>query len=81
MMNWIGLDFYPVGRSTLADLQQVLEDYLPVLLRFVEKGNQLQNKLQFSWVNQEDDPEVRLTSSSRIELKIQTVDFYGFCFS
>lgn len=74
------------GGSTLADLQQALEDYLPVLLGLVENGktgfspfildecslynlswliaylycagSHLQYKLQFAWVNQEDDAEV-----------------------
>lgn len=76
-----------VGGSTLADLQQALEDYLPVLLGLVKDGkacinvtlvrmyqlfqisansvayllfagSQLQYKVQFVWVNQEDDAEV-----------------------
>ncbi|XP_031743609.1 uncharacterized protein LOC101207897 isoform X1 [Cucumis sativus] len=46
------------GGSTLADLQQALEDYLPVLLGLVKDGNQLQHKVQFAWINQEDDLEV-----------------------
>jgi len=74
------------GGSTLADLQQALEDYLPVLLGLVENGktcfslfildecslhnlfwliaylycagSHLQYKIQFAWVNQEDDAEV-----------------------
>ncbi|GAB2225448.1 hypothetical protein Droror1_Dr00006240 [Drosera rotundifolia] len=45
------------GGSTLADLQQALEDYLPVLLGLVKDGNQLQQMVQFVWVNQEDDLE------------------------
>nr|KJB53014.1 hypothetical protein B456_008G293500 [Gossypium raimondii] len=45
------------GRSTLADLHQALEDYLPVLLGLVSDGSQLQFKVQFIWVNQEDDAE------------------------
>ncbi|KAJ7975483.1 BRO1 domain containing protein [Quillaja saponaria] len=45
------------GGSTLADLQQALEDYLPVLLGLVKDGSQLQFKVQFVWVNQEDDAE------------------------
>nr|POE69598.1 hypothetical protein CFP56_14404 [Quercus suber] len=43
--------------STLADLQQALVDYLPVLLGLVKDGNHLQYKVQFVWVNQEDDAE------------------------
>lgn len=74
------------GGSTLADLQQALEDYLPVLLGLVKDGktcvrpfaldacslynmswliaylyhlgSHLQYKVQFVWVNQEDDAEV-----------------------
>lgn len=78
-----------VGGSTLADLQQALEDYLPVLLGLVKDGkacinvtlvrkyllfqisansvsyllflgSQLQYKVQFVWVNQEDEAEVRV---------------------
>ncbi|XP_030975343.1 uncharacterized protein LOC115995064 [Quercus lobata] len=45
------------GGSTLADLQQALEDYLPVLLGLVKDGSHLQYKVQFEWVNQEDDAE------------------------
>ncbi|KAL0015849.1 hypothetical protein SO802_002918 [Lithocarpus litseifolius] len=46
------------GGSTLADLQQALEDYLPILLGLVKDGSHLQYKVQFEWVNQEDDAEV-----------------------
>ena len=46
------------GGSTLADLHQALEDYLPVLLGLVKDGSQLQHKVQFVWINQEDDAEV-----------------------
>ncbi|OVA10736.1 BRO1 domain [Macleaya cordata] len=45
------------GGSTLSDLQQALEDYLPVLLGLVKDGSHLQHKVQFVWVNQEDDAE------------------------
>ncbi|KAK9266655.1 hypothetical protein L1049_001601 [Liquidambar formosana] len=45
------------GGSTLADLQQSLEDYLPVLLGLVKDGSHLQHKVNFFWVNQEDDAE------------------------
>ncbi|GAV77796.1 BRO1 domain-containing protein [Cephalotus follicularis] len=45
------------GGSTLADLHQALEDYLPVLLGLVKDGSHLQHKVQFVWVNQEDDAE------------------------
>nr|POE61693.1 hypothetical protein CFP56_51899 [Quercus suber] len=43
--------------STLAALQQALEDYLPVLLGLLKDGSHLQYKVQFVWVNQEDDAE------------------------
>lgn len=46
------------GGSTLADLHQALEDYLPVLLGLVKDGSHLQHKVQFVWINQEDDAEV-----------------------
>lgn len=45
------------GGSTLADLLQALEDYLPFLLGLVTEGSELTNKVQFVWVNQEDDAE------------------------
>lgn len=75
-----------LGGSTLADLLQALEDYLPVLLGLVDDGNagfrlfvpdansldrmswlnaylycagsNLQYKVQFIWMNQEDEAEV-----------------------
>ncbi|KAK7841513.1 hypothetical protein CFP56_015369 [Quercus suber] len=56
------------GGSTLADLQQALEDYLPVLLGLVYNGNKLQHKLQFCWVNQEDDAEETTMSNSSYEV-------------
>ncbi|KAL5142722.1 hypothetical protein HKD37_09G025851 [Glycine soja] len=45
------------GGSMLADLLQALEDYLPVVLGLVKDGSHLQYKVQFTWVNQEDDKE------------------------
>lgn len=48
------------GGSTLADLHQALEDYLPVLLGLVKDGSQLQHKVQFVWINQEDEQEVEM---------------------
>lgn len=45
------------GGSTLGDLLQALEDYLPVLLGLVKEGSPLQHKVQFVWVNQEDESE------------------------
>jgi hypothetical protein len=46
------------GGSTLADLHQALQDYLPVLLGLVKDGSQLQHNVQFAWMNQEDEAEV-----------------------
>ncbi|KAK2655190.1 hypothetical protein Ddye_008242 [Dipteronia dyeriana] len=45
------------GGSTWADLHQALEDYLPVLLGLVKDGSHLQHKVQFVWINQEDEAE------------------------
>ncbi|KAJ6799057.1 Uncharacterized protein M6B38_209135 [Iris pallida] len=45
------------GGSTLADLLQALEDYLPVLLGLVKHGSELTDKVEFVWTNQEDDAE------------------------
>lgn len=56
------------GGSTLADLQQALEDYLPVLLGLVKDGSHLQHKIQFVWVNQEDDAEETLMSNAWYEV-------------
>ncbi|KAL6320508.1 hypothetical protein AAG906_007587 [Vitis piasezkii] len=56
------------GGSTLADLLQALEDYLPVLLGLVKDGSQLQHKVQFVWVNQEDDAEETTMSNAWYEV-------------
>ncbi|KAL1819812.1 hypothetical protein DCAR_0416130 [Daucus carota subsp. sativus] len=45
------------GGSTLGDLIQALDDYLPVLMGLVKEGTPLQHKVQFVWVNQEDEVE------------------------
>lgn len=45
------------GGSTSADLLQALEEYLPVLLGLVKDGSELEDKIQFAWMNQEDDAE------------------------
>lgn len=45
------------GGSTLADLLQALEDYLPVLLGLVKDGSELTDKVRFVWTNQEDEAE------------------------
>lgn len=56
------------GGSTLADLHQALEDYLPVLLGLVKDGSQLQYKVQFVWVNQEDEAEETAISNAWYEV-------------
>ncbi|KAH1098715.1 hypothetical protein J1N35_015636 [Gossypium stocksii] len=56
------------GGSTLTDLQQALEDYLPVLLGLVENGNRLKHNLRFCWINQEDDVEETTMSDSWYEV-------------
>ncbi|KAF7134854.1 hypothetical protein RHSIM_Rhsim08G0125200 [Rhododendron simsii] len=56
------------GGSTLADLQQALEDYLPFLLGLVKDGSPLQHKVQFVWVNQEDDAEETAMSNAWYEV-------------
>lgn len=56
------------GGSTLADLQQALEDYLPVLLGLVKDGSPLQHKVQFVWINQEDDVEETSISNAWYEV-------------
>ncbi|KAJ6396653.1 hypothetical protein OIU77_021642 [Salix suchowensis] len=56
------------GGSTLADLHQALEDYLPVLLGLVKDGSQLQHKVQFVWINQEDDAEETAISNAWYEV-------------
>ncbi|WJX12675.1 hypothetical protein P8452_03145 [Trifolium repens] len=54
--------------STLADLLQALEDYLPVLLGLVKDGSHLQYKVQFVWVNQEDEAEETAMSNAWYEV-------------
>ncbi|KAG5536028.1 hypothetical protein RHGRI_023727 [Rhododendron griersonianum] len=56
------------GGSTLAELQQALEDYLPFLLGLVKDGSPLQQKVQFVWVNQEDDAEETAMSNAWYEV-------------
>lgn len=55
------------GGSTLADLQQALDDYLPVLLGLT-KGSQLQDLVEFVWINQEDDEQETAISSAWYEV-------------
>lgn len=84
------------GGSTLADLQQSLEDYLPVLLGLVKdgilvsdptflkilgesfrfsnlivlgSGSELQRKVTFVWINQEDDAEVCVQTSNIVLIR------------
>ncbi|GKV05405.1 hypothetical protein SLEP1_g17422 [Rubroshorea leprosula] len=56
------------GGSTLADLHQALVDYLPVLLGLVKDGSHLQYKVQFVWVNQEDEAEETAMSNAWYEV-------------
>ncbi|KAK2367380.1 hypothetical protein P8452_51394 [Trifolium repens] len=56
------------GGSTLATLLQALEDYLPVLLGLVKDGSHLQYKVQFVWMNQEDDKEETTMSNAWYEV-------------
>ncbi|XP_051123322.1 uncharacterized protein LOC127246132 isoform X2 [Andrographis paniculata] len=56
------------GGSTLADLLQALEDYLPVLLGLVKDGSPLQHRVHFVWVNQEDEEEETAIYSSWYEV-------------
>lgn len=55
------------GGSTLADLLQALDDYLPVLLGLT-KGSQLQDLVEFVWINQEDDEQETAISSAWYEV-------------
>ncbi|XP_039132855.1 uncharacterized protein LOC120269909 isoform X1 [Dioscorea cayenensis subsp. rotundata] len=43
------------GGSVLSNLLQALEDYLRVLLGLLKEGSELIDKVEFVWVNQEDD--------------------------
>lgn len=54
--------------STLTSLLQALEDYLPVLLGLVKDGSSLQHKVQFIWVNQEDEKEETAVYSAWYEV-------------
>ncbi|CAN1265798.1 hypothetical protein LINPERPRIM_LOCUS12338 [Linum perenne] len=56
------------GGSTLADLHQALEDYLPVLVGLVKDGSQLQHTIQFVWMNQEDEAEETAMSNAWYEI-------------
>ncbi|XP_047942009.1 uncharacterized protein LOC125188941 isoform X2 [Salvia hispanica] len=56
------------GGSTLGDLLQALEEYLPVLLGLVKEGSPLQHKVQFVWINQEDEAEETAMCSAWYEV-------------
>ncbi|XP_054814688.1 uncharacterized protein LOC129315148 [Prosopis cineraria] len=56
------------GGSTLSDLQRALEDYLPVLLGLVKDGNHLQYRVQYVWINQEDESEETAMSNAWYEV-------------
>ncbi|KAI9379873.1 hypothetical protein POPTR_017G154200v4 [Populus trichocarpa] len=56
------------GGSTLADLHQALQDYLPVLLGLFKDGSQLQHNVQFAWMNQEDEAEETAISNAWYEV-------------
>ncbi|KAF8085546.1 hypothetical protein N665_0664s0013 [Sinapis alba] len=56
------------GGSTLADLHQALEDYLPVLLVLTKDGSHLQFKVHLNWVNQEDEKEETAMSNVWYEI-------------
>eukprot|EP01018_Ginkgo_biloba_P030572 Gb_35213 [translate_table: standard] len=56
------------GASTLSDLQQALEDYLPVLLGLTKEGCQLKDSVEFIWFNQEDEQQETSLSSSWYEV-------------
>lgn len=56
------------GGSSLADLQLALEDYLPVLLGLAKFGNQLNDLVDFSWINQQDDEKETVLSNAWYEV-------------
>lgn len=56
------------GGSTMGDLHQALQDYLPVLLGLVRDGSHIHHNVQFVWVNQEDDEEETAVSSAWYEV-------------
>ncbi|RZC75124.1 hypothetical protein C5167_050611 [Papaver somniferum] len=62
------------GGSMLSDLQQSLEDYLPVLLGLVKEGSKLQNSVKFVWVNQEDDTEETAISNAWKDLPVDLAE-------
>ncbi|KAL6912303.1 hypothetical protein ACP4OV_001108 [Aristida adscensionis] len=62
------LTFTQHGGSTTADLLQALEEYLPVLLGLVKEGSEVEDKIKFSWMNQEDDAEETALPSAWYEI-------------
>lgn len=56
------------GGTTVEDLQQAVEDYLPLLLGLVKEGGGLTNSVQFVWSNQEDEEQETSIFSSQYEL-------------
>uniref|UniRef100_A0ACD5TBR6 Uncharacterized protein n=1 Tax=Avena sativa TaxID=4498 RepID=A0ACD5TBR6_AVESA len=56
------------GGSTSADLVKALEEYLPVVLGMTKDGSELEDKIQFAWMNQEDDAEETALPSAWYEV-------------
>ncbi|KAK8945346.1 hypothetical protein KSP40_PGU009782 [Platanthera guangdongensis] len=56
------------GDSTIADLLQALEDYLSLLLGLSKDGSDLKYRVQFVWVNQEDEAEETTMSDVSYEI-------------
>eukprot|EP00249_Psilotum_nudum_P012964 c24076_g1_i1 orf=322-1608(-) len=56
------------AKMTLADLQEALDDYLPVLLGLTKEGSQLRDAVEFSWTNQEDEEQETVIANSLYEL-------------
>ncbi|EMS62693.1 hypothetical protein TRIUR3_25632 [Triticum urartu] len=63
-----GLNLVLAGASTSADLVQALEEYLPVILGMAKDGSELEDKIQFAWMNQEDDAEETALPSAWYEV-------------
>lgn len=56
------------GGSTLSDLQQALDDYLPVLLGLTKEGSQIKDLVEFIWANQEDNEQETAISNAWYEV-------------
>ncbi|CAM8924167.1 unnamed protein product [Rhodiola kirilowii] len=50
--------------SILADLQQALDDYMPVLLGLVKNGNHIQHELSYAWINHENGAEEHVMANA-----------------